>query len=339
MPQYRQDPLSLRWAIVGSERAARPQDFVERTVRRRDASCPFCAGHEAQTPPALQEYPPLNGRAKQVPWQVRVVPNKYPALSTDAANDFAAGQTSLGSPNGSLHRQFSGFGQHEVIIESPEHRTSLTELSPAEQMLVWQAYQDRLRSLRADGRFRYVQIFKNVGAAAGASLEHSHSQVVALPITPDDVQKEVERFAQHRRKTGNSLLSQVINEELASGERIVAHTERLVAFCPWASRFPYQVCIAPREQASTIEQLDASELGEVVAMVHDVIGRIERALPQPAYNVILHTEPFDIASHDHYHWHIEIFPRLTKAAGFEWSTGCWLNPHPPEQAAAGLRDM
>jgi UDPglucose--hexose-1-phosphate uridylyltransferase len=339
MPQYRQDPLSLRWVIVGSERAARPDEFVERADRRSDAGCPFCAGQEAQTPVAVAEYPPLDGRAKSAPWQVRVVPNKYPALSPDAKNDFTAGQTSLGSPNGSLHRQFNGFGQHEVIIESPEHRTSLTDLTPAELALVWRAYQDRLKSLRADGRFRYVQIFKNVGAAAGASLEHSHSQVVALPITPDDVQKQVERFAQHRAKTSRSLLSQVIDEELASGERLVAQTKRLVAFCPWASRFPYQVCIAPREQASTIECLDASELGELVAMTADVTGRIERALPKPAYNVILHTEPFDIASHHHYHWHIEIFPRLTKAAGFEWSTGCWINPHPPEQAAATLRDV
>lgn len=332
MPQYRQDPLSLRWVIVGSDRAARPQEFVERTVRRSDVGCPFCAGNEAQTPQAVQLYPALNGRAKTVPWQIRVVPNKYPALTTD---------TSPGAPdssqNGSLHRQRNGFGQHEVIIESPEHLTSLTELSPANQRLVWQAYQDRLRTLRQDRRFKYVQIFKNVGAAAGASLEHSHSQVVALPWTPDDVQKEVERFAQHQARTGGSLLSQIIDEELATGERVIAQAGDLVAFCPWASRFPYQVCIAPRVQQPSIEQLQAGETGELATIVGDVIGRIERTLGGASYNLILHTEPFDIASHDHYHWHIEIFPRLTKAAGFEWSTGCWLNPLLPEQAAAALR--
>lgn len=335
MPQYRQDPLSLRWVIVGSDRAARPQEFVERTVRRSDVGCPFCAGNEAQTPEPIQLYPALNGRAKTVPWQIRVVPNKYPALTTEAAE--AADPNSNG-PNGSLHRHRTGFGQHEVIIESPEHLTSLTELSPAHQTLVWRAYQDRLRSLRQDGRFTYVQIFKNVGAAAGASLEHSHSQVVALPWTPDDVQKEVERCAQHQRKTGRSLLSQIIDEELATGERLVAQSERHVAFCPWASRFPYQVCIAPRGQQSSIEQLQAGETGELATMVGDVIGRIERMLGGASYNLILHTEPFDIAAHDHYHWHIEIFPRLTKAAGFEWSTGCWLNPLLPEQAATELRD-
>ncbi len=338
MPEYRQDPLSLRWVIVGSDRAARPQEFVERTDRRSDFGCPFCAGNEEQTPVAVQMYPATNGRAKSVPWQVRVVPNKYPALTTDADNEFAGAETSRPNQNGSLHRQRSGFGQHEVIIESPEHIISLTELSPTNQTLVWQAYQDRLRALRQDGRFTYVQIFKNVGAAAGASLEHTHSQVVALPWTPDDVQKEVDRFAQHRIKTGKSLLTQIIDEELASGERIIAQSPRFVAFCPWASRFPYQVCIAPRQQSPSIEHLEAGELGELATIVGKMIGRIERTLVAPAYNLILHTEPFDIDSHDHYHWHIEIFPRLTKAAGFEWSTGCWLNPHLPEAAAAALRD-
>jgi UDPglucose--hexose-1-phosphate uridylyltransferase len=337
MPQYRQDPLSLRWVIVGSDRASRPQEFVEQTVRRSDVGCPFCAGNEEQTPPAIQLYPALNGRAKTVPWQIRVVPNKYPAVTTEASPGQEQPSSEASRNNGSLHLQRTGFGQHEVIIESPEHLTSLTELSPANQRLVWQAYQDRLRALRQDGRFSYVQIFKNVGAAAGASLEHTHSQIVALPWTPDDVQKEVDRFAQHRAKTGRSLLTQIIDEELATGERIVAQVGDFVAFCPWASRFPYQVCIAPRRQQPSMEHLPAGELGELATIVGDVIGRIERTLGGASYNLILHTVPFDTAAHDHYHWHIEIFPRLTKAAGFEWSTGCWLNPLLPEEAAAALR--
>lgn len=335
MPEYRQDPLSQRWVIVGSERSSRPQEFVERTDRVSDTSCPFCAGNEEQTPHEVQVYAASNGRAKLFPWQVRVVPNKYPAVTTEAVPNSVELQS---PPNGSLHRQASGFGQHEVIIESPEHVTSLTELSHVDHVLVWRAYQDRLRSLRQDGRFKYVQIFKNVGAAAGASLEHTHSQVVALPWTPPDVQSEVDRFQQHWNKTGRSLLAQLIDEELASGQRIIAETASYVAFCPWASRFPYQVCVAPRRQAGSIEQLEAGELSELATIVGEVIGRIERALARPAYNLILHTEPFDIASHDHYHWHIEIFPRLTKAAGFEWSTGCWMNPELPEQAAALLRE-
>ena len=332
MPEYRQDPLSLRWVIVGSDRSTRPQEFVEHTDRRSDIGCPFCAGQEAQTPNPVQVYPALNGRAKLFPWQVRVVPNKYPAVTTDVIPD---GPTN--GSNGSLHRHRNGFGQHEVIIESPEHLTSLSQLSADNQRLVWQVYQDRLRQLRQDGRFKYVQIFKNVGAAAGASLEHSHSQVVALPWTPEDVQKEVERFGQHQAKTGRSLLTQIVDEELATGERIVAQSANLVAFCPWASRFPYQVCIAPRRAAGSIENLPAGELGELATIAGELIGRIERKIGGAAYNLILHTEPFDIGPRDHYHWHIEIFPRLTKAAGFEWSTGCWLNPQLPEQAAAALR--
>jgi UDPglucose--hexose-1-phosphate uridylyltransferase len=335
MSEYRQDPLSRRWVIIGSDRAARPNEFVEEPVRRQPIPCPFCAGNEHETPDAVATYA-APGRSG---WVVRIVPNKYPAVTLDES--LCPNCQPLGSASSSgsadLTGTIPGFGRHEVIIESPRHVASLSELTTTEAELVFLAYRDRIAALKATGQYRYVQIFKNVGPAAGASLEHVHSQLVALPGVPEVVAQELascrDHFAQHRRP----LMTGLIERELAEGDRILAQTDRFVAFCPYASRFPYEVCIAPLASQPSFEAAQAGELGELSQLSRDVIGRIERVGGQVAYNCILHTQPFDTSPHDHYHWHIEIIPRLTKVAGFEWGTGCFINPLPPEAAAAHLR--
>ncbi len=328
MSEIRQDPLSRRQVIIVGERAGRPNEFVEATSRPRELPCPFCAGHEAETPPAVAVY----GKHGADNWQVRAVPNKYPALTADAA------RPGVGAVAASAFDQ-PGFGLHEVIIESPEHVVSLSELSDAQVEWVFAAYRDRLRALALDGRFQYVQIFKNVGPAAGASLEHLHSQLLALPAVPEVVGRELESsdgyFRQHRR----SLLVDLVQGELAANSRIVCQTPNFVAFCPYASRFGYEVWIAPRRHQPCFEAVEAGELGEVSRLVRDLIGRIESAIGPVAYNYFLHTRPFDMPAYDHYHWHIEIIPRLTKVAGFEWSTGCFINPYPPEAVAEHLRSV
>jgi UDPglucose--hexose-1-phosphate uridylyltransferase len=322
MSEFRQDPLSRHWVIIGGERAGRPNEFVEAATRASGLSCPFCAGHEADTPPAIATYG-ANGKRK---WLVRVVPNKFPAVTPDEA---PAGIVT----NGSL----PGFGRHEVIIESPRHVASLSELTDAEAEAAFAAYRDRLQQLKSEGYYRYVQVFKNVGPAAGASLEHVHSQLVALPSVPEVVEQELaasgDYFRQHRR----SLLLDMLEREITAADRIVAQTKHFVAFCPYASRFAYEVWIAPRRHQPRFEDVETGELGELSRLVREMVGCIERAVGQVAYNYFLHTQPFDMPAHDHYHWHIEIIPRLTKVAGFEWGTGCFINPYPPESAAADLR--
>jgi UDPglucose--hexose-1-phosphate uridylyltransferase len=298
--------------IIGGERGGRPNEFVEAATRASGLTCPFCSGHEDETPPAIATYG-SNGKAT---WLVRVVPNKFPAVTTD---------------------QPSGFGQHEVIVESPRHVASLSELNDAEGQAVFQAYRDRLREIKAEGPFRYVQIFKNVGPAAGASLEHVHSQLVALKNVPDVVQQELDSCREFFKQQGRSLLVDMLNKEVTAGERIVAQTEHFVAWCPYASRFGYETWIAPREHRPRFEDMDSGELGELSRMARDLIGRIERATGHVAYNYFLHSQPFDMPAYDHYHWHIEIIPRLTKVAGFEWGTGCFINPYSPEAAAEHLR--
>jgi UDPglucose--hexose-1-phosphate uridylyltransferase len=335
MSEFRQDPLSGRWAIIGSERAGRPNEFVEQAMRYSSAACPFCAGNESATPPAIVQYPSSG------PWKVRVIPNKYPAVAPDPAPALSqrVSDRTAGRARGHLFPFASapGEGVHEVIVESARHVVSLTDLTPDEAALVFRSYRDRLRSLRADGRCRYVQIFKNVGPAAGASIEHAHSQLIGMPQVPETIERELQRCELAQRQSGRPLLETILEAEVATGERLVAQTSDFIAHCPWASRFAYQVSIAPRKQQASFEALEDSEMGKAARFICDIIGRMERALGRPAYNLFLYTEPFDSHRCDHYHWHIEIFPRVTKTAGFEWSTDCFINPVPPELAAETLR--
>jgi UDPglucose--hexose-1-phosphate uridylyltransferase len=329
MSEYRQDPLSRRWVIIGSDRAARPNEFVEEPIRRQPIPCPFCPGNEHETPDAVLEYRTPDGRG----WLVRVVPNKYPAVTVDEAQ--CPQCLPLGRQAGS--EAVPGFGRHEVIIESPRHVASLSELILAEAELVFLAYRERIAALKATGQHRYVQIFKNVGPGAGASLEHVHSQLVALPGVPDVVAQELASCREYFDQHGRPLVADLIEQELAAGERILAQSANFVAYCPFASRFPYEVCLAPRHSTASYEETPTSHLDELSRLARDVISRIESAAGPVAYNCVLHTQPFDTLADDHYHWHIEILPRLTKVAGFEWGTGCYINPLPPETAAAHLR--
>jgi len=330
MSEFRQDPLSRRWVIVGCDgRAVRPNEFVEATTRHSDLPCPFCAGNEDQTPPAVATHS-ANGSGH---WTVRVVRNKYPALTTEQPPCPTCQPLETNPAQG----QATGFGCHEVIIESPRHVASLSELTDLEVETTFRAYRDRIRELKAEGRYQYVQIFKNVGAAAGASLEHVHSQLIALPGVPEVLRQELaasdDYFREHRRP----LLPDLIAKEEAEQSRVVAQTANFIAFCPYASRFPYEVWLAPRRHQPRYEDVQTGELGELSRLAREIVGCMERAVGPTAYTAFLHTLPFDMPAYDHYHWHIEIFPRLTKVAGFEWGTGCFINPFLPETAAAHLR--
>ena len=331
MSEYRQDPLSRRWVIVGcDDRALRPNEFVEATTRQSGLPCPFCAGNEDQTPGAVATYAALG----QSDWLVRVVPNKFPAVTQEMPPCPSCQPLASGPSSGSA----AGFGAHEVIIESPRHVASLSELTDAESELVFRAYRDRIRDLAATGQFQYVQIFKNVGPAAGASLEHVHSQLVALPGVPEVLQQELAASSEYYREHQRPLLTSLLESELAAGDRVVAQSANFVAICPYASRFPYETWLAPRHHQPRFEAATDGELAEIALLARDVIGRLERAAGITAYNAFLHTLPFRAPQGEHYHWHIEILPRLTKVAGFEWSTGCFINPFSPESAAALLRE-
>lgn len=330
MPHLRKDPLSDRWVIYAEGREQRPNEFERVERRRADARCPFCVGHEEDTPPAIAVYRSVaatdasNGDG----WTVRVVPNKYPALlASGCADPMQSG----------IYVLCDAVGAHEVIVETPRHVASLTQLTPEEARLLMQAYCDRIRALQTQPGIKYALVFKNVGPEAGASLEHAHSQIVGTPMVPSEVQRELVACRRLYRQHKQCFFCHVIQDELDHRLRLAAESDRFAAVCPYASRTPFELWVLPRQHQSHFERQSPDQLEELAHFLQRTIGLLESQHTQFAYNYFLHTAPFDTAPLRHYHWHIEVFPRLTTTAGFEWGAGYYINPVPPEQAAAVLR--
>lgn len=328
MSEFRKDPLSDHWVIIAPNRANRPEQFEANAGRQMPERCPFCRGNEQETPPEVVSYDRDGGPAQNGEWRVRVVPNLYPAVEIEAESPSKAD---------GIYETRVGVGAHEVIIESPNHVVSFAQLEDAQAALVFHAYRDRLQKLGKDARLAYAQVFKNSGAAAGASLEHAHSQLIATAVVPTQVQQELAKSLAYHQQHHRCVFCVMLEEELAEGTRIVAESQHFVAFCPFASQFPYETWILPREHISRFEDTEAGKLAEFAVLLKGIIGRVESLLTDPAFNYLIHTAPFDTPPYSHYHWHLEIFPRLTKTAGFEWGAGDYINTVAPEDAAATLR--
>jgi len=264
-------------------------------------------------------------------WQVRVVPNKYPAVTL--------GQHPYVRPDTSAFGQVpqSPDGAHEVLIESPRHIQDITEQTVQELALVLQVYRDRLRHWSADERIQHATLFKNVGVAAGASLEHIHSQLIALPAAPPAMIAELQASQHYYSVHQTCIFCQLLSEELTHRKRFVAETGPFVAFCAYAGRQPYETWIMPQEHAANFEQLADGDLEALAILLQEVVRRLHAQLDPLSYNLILHTAPFYEIDSAHYHWHFELIPRCTRFAGFEWGAGIHINPLAPERAAARLR--
>ena len=330
MPELRRDPVVGRWVIISSERAERPTDFGSGTAAALDPSlCPFCPGNETHTPPEILAYRD-NGQKPNTPgWRLRVIPNKFPALQIEGE---------LGREGIGLYDRMNGVGAHEVIIETPEHKVSLAGLpEKALEELFW-IYRDRILDLRKDVRLRYVLIFKNHGSAAGATLEHPHSQLIALPIVPTNVAAEIEGSREHYRDKERCIFCDIIRQEIGERTRVVGENAEFVSVTPFASRFPFEVWVMPKRHTSYFEESQKFQFEALSRLFSDTLRRLDRVLNAPPYNFILHTSPLHERTGDFYHWHIEIMPKLTQVAGFEWGTGFYINPVLPEEAAAFLRD-
>ncbi|MDP6467351.1 MAG: DUF4921 family protein [Pirellulaceae bacterium] len=336
MSELRQDPFTDRWVVIAQNRAERPQEFAQNETRRNAIDCPFCVGNEAETPTAVAIYKENPG-ADRSDWQLRVVPNKYPAVGEPTAEDEIGEPAPLyvASVDGLGLRQ-PGLGVHEVIIESPDHVVSFSELTDPQAELAFLAYRHRLLALQSNSQLAYALIFKNARVAAGASLEHLHSQLIALPCIPPDVQYELTKAHEHLLMRGATLMESVLDAEIADGRRIVSSTDRLAVYCPAASRMPYETWVVPRQPAPRFELESSDVIAEVARSVRDVIIRLERVIDRPAYNFWLHSAPLRDDSR-RIHWRIEIAPRLARLAGFEIGSGCFINPVAPEEAAVRLR--
>lgn len=312
MSDLRQDPITGRCVIIAEGRAARPQEFLT-SATSAVTPCPFCAGNESLTPDEIVSYPSDRGGAS---WQVRIVPNKYPAV------EWGAGAV----------------GTHEVIIESPQHLASLSELSDEHAQLAFRAYQQRLQVLSQDERLGFGLVFKNAGAAGGASLEHVHSQLLGTAFVPPEIQLEASKAGEYRLLHGSCVFCDLLADE-TDGDRVVLESEHFVVFCPFASRFPYEMWVVPKTHEQSFETAGAEQIDELAKIMLQLVKKLEACLESPAYNYWIHTAPFRMSQHDDFHWHLEIAPRVARLAGFELGVGCFINSVAPENAAQRLRDL
>ena len=329
MPELRKDPVTGRWVIIATDRAKRPSDFSRESVPPPASRiCPFDYGNEQKTPPEILAYR-QNGGANSPGWTVRVVPNKFPVLGIEG---------DLNRQGDGMFDRRNGIGAHDVILETPEHATTMADMPEKQLEGVLYAFRDRIVDLKRDKRFRYIIVFKNFGEAAGASLEHPHSQLIALPVIPKRVKEEVDGAKTYFDFKERCVYCDVIRQEETSGVRQVIETERFIVLEPYAPRFPFETWILPRRHESHFEDADGATLENLAWVMRSTLRKLDRVLEHPPYNFVLHTAPVQEADLAYYHWHFEIIPKLTKVAGFEWGTGFYINPTPPEESAKFLRE-
>ncbi len=330
MPELRKDPIVGRWVVMAPDRAKRPGDVRDEPLCVASDYDPFAEGNESATPPEIIAYRNPGSQPNKPGWRVRVVPNKFPALQVEG---------NLDKRGDGIYDMMNGIGAHEVVIECPHGETNMSRLSVDNIREVLWVYRDRLVDLKKDRRLVHALIFKNKGTLAGASLQHSHSQLIATPVIPISIWDELTGALEFYNYRGRCIFDDMIQQELAQGSRIVLETPHFVVFCPYASRFPFETWILPRHHSSHYENIPRQSVDELGTVLKTVLRKLELALDDPPYNYVLHTAPFDMGELPHYLWHIEIFPRLTRVAGFEWGSGFYINPVMPEHAAAFLREV
>ena len=338
MSELRWDPLKLHWVIIATERGRRPRDFQAEPEPLPITSCPFCYGNEDKTPSEIFAIRP-SGMPNTPNWKVRVIPNKYPALRIEGE---------LESRGYGPYDVMNGIGAHEVIIETPDHAKSMADLTPVELTDVLITWRTRLLDLRRDFRFRYMILFKNHGARAGASLAHSHSQLIAVPMLPPVATTELKVCRTHYADKERCLFCDLLAFELEQGTRVVREFSNFVTLAPYAASFPFELRLYPKRHSHDFALMHDAQLAELAVAMKDMLMRVKLVLKDAPYNFVLHTCPpmhkrpgkpamWTSLEYD-YHWHIELVPRLTSIAGFEWGTGFFINPTSPEDAARFLRE-
>jgi UDPglucose--hexose-1-phosphate uridylyltransferase len=331
MPELRRDPITGEWVIIASERAKRPSDFAlhSRGSEPDVSRCPFCPGNEAMTPPEIIAFRHPGSQRNAPGWWVRVVPNKFPALAVEGE----LSKTGVG-----MYDWMNGVGAHEVIIETPEHGRSLALLDARQVEDVLWAYRARYLDLKKDPRLKYILIFRNHGRVAGASLVHPHSQLIATPMVPGDVAAEMAGAKRYESYRERCVYCDIMRQESSEGTRMVVENDSFIAFEPYASKYPFETWVIPKRHGPSFAAVSAEEQAAFASILGETLRRIHVVLDDPPYNFTIHTAPCDSDERPDYHWHLEVFPRLTIAAGFEMGTGIYINVTPPEIAAQYLRE-
>lgn len=361
----RLDPISGRWTLFAAHRNNRPNEYVTHSLPAHSSEgCPFCEGNEEQTPPPVvvisnsdEAVQPGNSEAG---WGIRVIPNKFPAvdaLLAESSMTYAEPSVAEVYPEqqfaelthrsaidragegcqSALFRSRRTIGGHEVFIESPDHYASIADLDLSRVVSLLKVYQGRMQYWASRQSVQYVSLFKNAGPAAGASLHHPHSQLIALSDLPMSVRTVCDRMRLHHARSGCCLQCDVLRAELKSKRRIVAVTDSLVAYCPYASHLPMLLRITTRRHTDRFEDLNEQEVDELARLIRRSVGWLKTLFPEVAYNYLFNTRPPLMSDPQAFHWSFELFPRLTQIAGFEWSCDTMINPTLPETAASKLR--
>lgn len=339
MSHFRYNELKDNWVIVSPKRIRRPSDFEISSTEAYDKESPFVYGNEHKTPPeiyAVREY----GSKKDSPgWSVRVVPNKYNALDVE--------KNPLSAFDGMFERM-EGCGAHEVIIDTPKFPSKFEELSEAEIALVFRAAKERIADLQRDSRIKYINIFKNQGALAGATLSHPHTQILAMPFIPKNISTEIEQSRKHYESTGRSLIIDLVTAEIREKSRVVEQSDNFLLFCPYASYLPFELTLCSKSSSKDFIYISDEELIEFSKLVLSALKRITMALRGVSFNMFLKTVPpkresrtpnFYYKLDEFYQWHLEIVPRIPVIGGFELSSGVFVNTVAPEESAKFLRDL
>jgi UDPglucose--hexose-1-phosphate uridylyltransferase len=330
MSELRQDPTTREWVVIAANRGQRPRNVGEGRTQLPpgvvyDPDCPFCPGNERMAPPAIAIY----GGYEANSWQARVVPNKYPIFSwadPESARD-----------RGTFFKAMAGNGVHEVVVETPRHSHPMSRMDDGEISLVLRVYRDRYQALRRESGVKSILIFRNQGRAAGASLEHPHSQIVAASSIPPALRRREVVARAFFDETGRCLYDVLIDEESRAGTRIILESSAFIAFAPFASRVPFETWIVPRSPGATFGDITEAGLPGLANLLRIMLAKLRTALEDPAITFVVYSASSGEKSASSYRWHLVILPRLTTMGGFEWGAGTYVNMVTPEDAAESLR--
>jgi len=338
MSELRWDPLKNNWTIMTLGQGRRPNDFWQLHELPAETFCPFCSGKESCTPPEIYAHRPGGSARNQPGWEVRVIPNKVPALRVEGE---------LESRAEGLYDRMNGIGAHELIIETPQHNAHMVDMSVEHIAEVLKAYRARMLDLRQDRRFRYIYIFKNCRVGTASNILHAHSQLIAVPLIPPLVATELKCCQEHFQRKERCLVCDLTHQERDNKKRIVIDDGHFIVYAPYASRFPFELMIASGHHQHDFAAQNNDQLRQLASVLRDTLRRIRSVLNDPPYSMILHSSPpmhsrwgqpdYWATMSSSYHWHIELVPKLTRMTGFEWGTGFHTNPTAPEEAADFLR--
>ena len=333
MSEIRQDPTTKEWVIIASERVKRPHDLVKKRQKHSlppyEPSCPFCPGNEHLSEEILRY--PTEATKQSSDWRVRVLRNKYPALVLKGHIQRRQ--------EADLFTKMDGIGAHDVIIETPIHNRFIPLMADEEVKDLLMVYRKRYNELSKDPRVKLITIFKNHGKGAGTSLIHPHSQLVATPIVPAEIRRQLEVAIAHHDNIGKCLYQDIVDHELKVGERIVMDTDRFVVFHPFASRMPFETWIVPKREQASFGSISARDLASLAQVLRITLLKLYLSLNNPDFNYIIHTVPTGDESKNYYLWHIRIVPRLASIAGFEIGSGMYINTAYPEETATFIRQV